>query len=171
MNTEYSVGNLRLHFESRTRRRGFVALSYAVFAMVDLALNFLGPKINQGTNLHLKEATGAWIICGCGVLFVALFIVFTGVSGDMHTHGDEREMHRREHAHFRAYRFLGYSLVAALFAGYFRGPNPVTPLLPLVARDFLMQLPYIILGATGILYITLPQAILLWTEPDMDPDS
>jgi hypothetical protein len=31
-----------------------------------------------------------------------------------------------------------------------------------------LQLPHFLLVATGILYVTLPQAILLWTEPDMD---
>lgn len=168
MDTEYAVGNIRIRFESRARRRWFVTLCYAVFAIVDLALNFLGPKLNQGINLNLKDATGAWIICVCGVLFVALFLVLTWLAGDMRARGDERETHRRDHAHYVAYYLLGYGLVAALFAAYFRGPNPVTPLLPLALREFLMQLPYIIVVATGILYITLPQAILLWTEPDLE---
>jgi hypothetical protein len=44
----------------------------------------------------------------------------------------------------------------------------ITPLLPVALRGYLTQLPSIILWATGILYVTLPQAILLWTEPDMD---
>ena len=170
MNTEYAVGHLRMHFESRARRRWFVALCFAVFAIVDLALNFLGPKLNQGINLNLKDATGAWIICVCGVLSVALFIVLTWLAGDMRARGDERETHRRDHAHYLAFYFLGYGLIAALFAAYFRGPNPVTPLLPLAVREVLMQLPYIILVATGILYVTLPQTILLWTEPDMEAE-
>jgi hypothetical protein len=42
--------------------------------------------------------------------------------------------------------------------------------LPLALRGCLMQLPSIILWATGILYFTLPQAILLWTEPDMEQE-
>lgn len=170
MNTEYAVGSLRIHFESRARRRWFVALCFVVFAIFDLALNLLGTKLNQGINLNLKDATGAWIICTSGVLFVALFIVLTWLAGDMRARGDERETHRRDRAHYVAYYSLGYGLIAALFAAYFRGPNPITPLLPLTQREFLMQLPYIILVATGILYITLPQAILLWTEPDMEDE-
>jgi hypothetical protein len=168
MNTEYALGKLRIRFESRARRRWFVALCFVAFAIADLVLNLVGPMLNQGIHLNLNDATGAWIVCVCGVLFIALFIVLTGLSGNMHARGDERESHRRDHAHFVAYYFLGYGLVAALFAGYFRGPNPIMPLLPLAVRGFLLQLPYIILVATGILYITLPQAILLWTEPDMD---
>jgi hypothetical protein len=171
MRTEYVVGNLRIPFESRLRRRWFVALCYAVFALTDFALNFLGPKLNQGINVNLTAATGAWIICGCGTLFVGFFIVFSWVAGDMRARGDERETHRRDHAHFRAYYFLGYGLIAALFAGYFKGPNPITPLLPPALQQFLLQLPYIVLVATGMLYLTLPQAILLWTEPDMEPDA
>ena len=166
MNTEYAVGNIRIHFESRARRRWFVALCYAVFAATDLVLCFLSPKLNPSGNP--KVIAGAWIITGCGILFVALFIVLTWLGGDMRARGDEREIYRRDHAHYLAYYFLSYGLIAALFASYFRGPNPVTPILSLALQGFLVQLPYIILGWTGILYITLPQAILLWTEPDME---
>ena len=171
MNTEYAVGNIRIHFESRARRRWFVALCFGVFAVFDLVLNFLGPKLNQGINLNLKDTTGTWVICVCGVLFVALFIVLTWLAGDMRARGDERETNRRDHAHYVAYYSLSYGLIAVVFAAYLRGPNPVTLLLPQAFREFLTQLPYIMLVATGILYITLPQAILLWTEPDLEPTS
>jgi hypothetical protein len=163
MNTEYAVENIRIRFESRARRRWFVALVYTVLAVFLLATVFLNKQ----------EAAGAWIVVGCCILFVGLFIVFTWIAGDMRTRGDEREIHRRDHAHFRAYRalgcvLLGYVLIGALFAGYFREPNPITPLAPLALRGFLMQLPNVLLMATVLLYATLPQAILLWTEPDMD---
>jgi hypothetical protein len=163
MNTEYAVGNIRIRFESRARRRWFVALFYTVLAVFLLATFFLNKE----------EAAGAWITVGCAILFVGLLIVFTWIAGDMRTRGDEREMHRRDHAHFRAYRALGYFLlgsflIGALFAGYFRGPNPITSLVPLTLRGFLMQLPNVLLMATVLLYATLPQAILLWTELDMD---
>lgn len=163
MNTEYTVGNIRIRFESRARRRWFVTLVYAVLAVFLLAIFFL----------NTEEAAGAWIRVGCGILFVGLFIVFTWIAGDMRTRGDEREMHRRDHAHFRAYRVLGYFLlgsvfIGALFAGYFGGPNLIMTVAPWALRGFLMQLPNVLLMATVLLYATLPQAILLWTEPDMD---
>jgi len=41
--------------------------------------------------------------------------------------------------------------------------------LPLALRGYLMQLPFVLLLTTALLYGTLPSAILLWTEPDMDP--
>lgn len=166
MNTEYVVGYIRIHFESRARRRGLVALCYAVFAAADLAWVSLSPKVNPSANP--KDATSAWVVAGCMILSVLLFIVFTGIAGDMRARGDERETHRRDHAYFRAYFVLGNFLLGALFAGYFRGSNPITPQVPLVLRVVLVQLAPMLLGAAGILYITLPQAILLWTEPDMD---
>ena len=162
MNTEYTVGNIRIRFESRARRRWFVALVYTVLAVFFLAV-FL---------LNKEEAPGAWVRVGCGILFVGLFIVFTWIAGDMRRRGDEREMRRRDHAHFMAYRVFAYLLAGyvliALFAGYFGGPNLIMTLAPLALRGFLMQLPNVLLMATVLLYATLPQAILLWTEPDMD---
>ena len=161
MKTEYAVGNIRIHFESRARRRWFVALVYAVLAAFELAGFFVRAKITASP----------WIDAGCAILFVALFIVFMGVAGDMRARGDEREMHRRDHAHFKAYRLFFYILagafVGAIFAGYFGGPNLIAPLVPLALRRFLVK-PIFLTVAAFLLYATLPQAILLWTEPDME---
>jgi len=161
MRTEFILGNTRIRFESRARRRWFVALVYALLAALELAW----------FSDYARGMVGGWIISVCLIFGVALLLVFSSLAGDMRARGDEREMHRRDHAHFRAYYFLGYGLIAALFAGYFRGPNPITPLVPPALRASLVQLPYFLLVATGILYLTLPQAILLWTERDMEPDA
>jgi len=166
MNTEYAVGNIRIRFESRTRRRWFVALFYTMLA----AVGFAGFFARTGS------IAGAWIVIGCAVLFAAFVIVFTWIAGDMRTRGDEREIHRRDHAHFVAYRILLYSAaavvsyfgIAALFAGFFRGSNPIMPLLPHALRGFLAQLPHFLVPAVCVFFGTLPQAILLWTEPDME---
>ena len=161
MRTEYLVGNMRIGFASQARRRWFVALVYAVLAVFDLAMCYLTAK----------ETVGAWIISGMLILlilFVGLMIIFSWIAGDMRCRGDEREMYRRDHAHYLAYHFLGWALFGALFAGNFRGPNPIAPHLPLALRALLVQLPYFLLLATVFLYATLPQAVLLWTEPDME---
>jgi hypothetical protein len=164
MKTEYAVGNIRIRFESRARRRWFVALIYAVLAVYIV----LAPFNLTNLSFNRKETTFEWMVAGCGILFLALWIVFSWLAGDMRTRGDEREMHRREHAHFRAYYFVGYGVVAVLFASFFAEPNPITLLLPLALRTFLIKLPQVLLLATILTYITLPQAILLWTEPDME---
>jgi VanZ family protein len=168
MKTEYAVGKIRIHFESRARRRRFVALIYAVLLVYAVLAAF---EITQRSLSGRVTATYAWIVAGFGILFVALWIVFTWLGGDMGARGDERETHRRDHAHFRAYYVLGIGLVAALFTGFFADPNPIAPLLPLALRTFLIKLPQMLLMDTIFIYITLPQAILLWTEPDMEPEA
>jgi hypothetical protein len=150
MNNEYAVGNFRIRFETQARRRWFVALVYTALAVFMLA----------GLFLSHKHTTGAWFTASCGIL--------SWLAGDPHARGDEREVHRRDHAHFRAYCALGFFLFGALIAGSFRGPDPITPHLPLAWRGYLMQLPFVLLLTTALLYGTLPSAILLWTEPDMD---
>jgi hypothetical protein len=165
MRTDYVVGNIRIHFESQARRRRYVALIYAMLLVYAVLAAF---EITQ-RSLNGKVATiTQWIVAGCGILFVILWIVFTWLGGDMRAGGDEREMHRRDHAHFRAYYVLAYCLVAALFASFFAEPNSITLLLPVALRTFLIKLPQVLLMATIFIYITLPQAILLWTEPDME---
>jgi hypothetical protein len=159
MKTELVLGNIRIRFESRTRRRRFVAFVYAALAVFCIAWCSFNPK----------ETIGALIISGVMILGTALMIVFSSITGDMYAHGDEREMHRRADAYFKAYSLLGKFAVAALFAGtYFRGYNPIAPLLPVALRGGMVQWPYVLLMATGILYFTLPPAMLLWTEPDME---
>jgi hypothetical protein len=164
MKTELALGNFRIHFESRSRRRWFVALCYAVFALSDLFWCFLNPKMNPSAGP--EGATGAWIVAGCMILSLVLVLVMGGFSADQRGHGDERERHRREHSISRAYPFIGFGIMASLFAGSFDIPTagPVS----LSAHEFLVQLTYILLMATFFLYVTLPQAILLWTEPNMD---
>lgn len=166
MKTELAVGTFRIHFESRSRRRLFVALCYAVFSLSDLAWCFLNPKMNPGASP--EDATGAWIIAGCMFLSVVLVMVLTGFSSDLRARGDERETRRREHSVSRAYPYVGFGIMAALFAGSFGVTNPATSPMSQALRDFLVQLAFILLMATFFLYVTLPQAILLWTEPDME---
>ena len=161
MKTEYAVGNFRIRFESRARRRWFVALLYAALTVFDLAMCYLTAK----------ATAGAWLISVVlilVILFGGLSIVFSWIAGDMRGRGDEREMHRRDHAHYLAYYALFYFLVGELIVGNYHGPNPITPFLPQALRALLAQLPYFLFLATFFLYLSLPQAILLWTEPDLE---
>jgi len=159
MNTEYAIGKIRIPFASQARRRWFVGLFYAAEAVVCLAwCSFNNPK----------EAIDAWILSGCMFLLVGMLIIFTGIAGDMRSRGDEREMHRRDHAHYLAYRALTYVVLGAFLAGAFRGPNTLRTLNAAAVRVGMVQWPQVLLMAVFLLYISLPQAILLWTEPDMD---
>ena len=167
MKTEYAVGNIRFHFESRASRRRFVTFIYAVLLIYAVLAAF---EVTQRSLSGRVTTTFEWIVAGFGILFVALWIVFTWLAGDQRARGDEREMRRRDHAHFRAYYVLGIGLMTAFFAGAFPDPNPFAPLLPLALRTFLIKLPQLLLMDTILLYITLPQAILLWTESDMETE-
>jgi hypothetical protein len=164
MNTEYAVGNLRIRFESQSRRRWFVGLCYSVFSVTSLIWCFLNPKMNPGAGP--EEAIGAWIIAGCMFFSLVLVMVLTGLSGDLRAHGDERETRRREHSISRAYPLIGFGIMASVFASSFG--MPTAGHVPPAVRDFLVQLTFILSMATLFVYVTLPQAILLWTEPDMD---
>jgi len=163
MNTEYALGNLRLHFESRAHRRWLVAFFYTIVA----ALGFAPFSAHPHT-------LSVWLVSVVCVLFGALFIVFTWIAGDPRLRGDEREMRRRDHAHYVAYRILLYGFLAVFacyfvaipFFRHFSAPNASALFLTVVLSGSLRQ--HFLLMAVAVLYPTLPQAVLLWTEPDME---
>lgn len=78
---------------------------------------------------------------------------------------DERELHQRDHAHFLAFQWITIALVAPWILAYSRMLRPRFVLIPgMTADEF-----YFAFALIGMmLLLTLPQAILLWTEPDMD---
>jgi len=69
---------------------------------------------------------------------------------------DEREIHRRDRMHFYAYRFV----VALLLLGYVLGGDPFN--YPRLSRA-------LFLGGV-VIGLTLPQALLLWMEPDVEAE-
>jgi hypothetical protein len=69
---------------------------------------------------------------------------------------DEREIHRRDRMHFYAYRFV----VALLLLGYVLGGDPFN--YPQLSRA-------LFLGGV-VIGLTLPQALLLWMEPDVEAE-
>jgi hypothetical protein len=70
---------------------------------------------------------------------------------------DERELHRRDRMHFYSYRLV----LAFLIFAFFLGTRPFQ----------LPQLSHNLVLAGIVLGLTLPQALLLWLEPDMDFES
>ena len=83
---------------------------------------------------------------------------------------DER-MLRREHSYFKAYSVFGKLVVAVrslptLISG---DHNPIYAGCCLWrCGDGIVGSPSALFMAIGLLYLTLPQAILIWTEPDME---
>jgi hypothetical protein len=70
------------------------------------------------------------------------------------SHNDERDLRRRDRMHFYAYRIV----VSLVVLGYFLG------------RDSFghPQVGHAVMVVAVILGLTLPQALLLWIEPDME---
>ena len=79
---------------------------------------------------------------------------------------DERELHQRDWAHYKAYQVIFIMLGVLLLLASDVRVKAARPLswLPLSADELLFGF---VLAAILIAF-TLPQAILLWTEPDME---
>jgi hypothetical protein len=163
MKTEPVLLGKHLVMANRARRRLLVAVVYTWIALCIVVWFYFYAISLYG----YAKVLASW----CLFLAFVPFIVFWALTGDMLAHGDEREMHQRDHAHFMAYRFLGSVTVAALFAAFQTGPHPIIPAPGPLLRAILGQLPTAVLIAALLLYLTLPQAILLWTEPDIEKDA
>lgn len=88
---------------------------------------------------------------------------------------DERELSQRDHAHFIAYRALALIVMLAFFL-QFTQSSPFFYKHVAFWTSFgfstiaLNRVTYVLLQAGYILALTLPPAVRLWTEPDMEPD-
>ena len=160
MRTDFVLYGIRINIASRSRRRWLVALLYAAFALLIVAW----------CAFDVQSTWGFILFCAFGILsrFLGgrsyddgLLPAFEG--------GDERERYRRYRAGYIAYEWLDLAFFPALIAAVVK-MNP--RLIPANAAFhlFLDRLPYGLMIAVGILYYTLPQCILLWTEPDMEAE-
>ena len=78
---------------------------------------------------------------------------------------DERELSRRDLAHYRAYQPITAAMMVILvLAAMTLHPTRWIPIALLQSLLFAVAL------YTTVLAITLPSAIILWTEPDVDLD-
>jgi hypothetical protein len=152
MNTTFELLGKRINLAPRSHRRMFVVVIYAGFAVWIMGI------------LSGARYFGLF----SGILCVVCLLALAAVAGTGYEGGDEREVHRRDHVFFVAHRQLSWVLVVLLFTSWFRGPNPISAAVSPPVRALLEQLPFAVLFALVALYATLPQAILLWTEPDME---
>jgi hypothetical protein len=80
---------------------------------------------------------------------------------------DERALRRRDHAHYVAFQSLGSLVALAFILKYF----DINSMLPTVlTTEWVNRIIFGILQVSWIEIMSLPQAILLWTEPDMETD-
>jgi hypothetical protein len=81
-------------------------------------------------------------------------------------------MRRRDHAHYVSQQFIG-GVVSAAFALEFsiNSHMPGEPGVFGIPDAPAARIVYCLLQVAYIAVMTLPQAILLWTEPDMEEDA
>jgi hypothetical protein len=96
-------------------------------------------------------------------ILLGLYLRLSNIS-DRDWQNDERELQLRDHAHFQAYQAIAVLLaVLWLLSGWSTSTSSMLTWLhvPIQAAISTLALSAVLLA------ITLPQAILLWSEPDM----
>jgi hypothetical protein len=98
-------------------------------------------------------------------LALGLRIYATVPVDDRAYRNDERELQQRDHAHYLAYQAVGVALVVPWMMADMRMLKPQWMHWAGMSAD---QILYGVMLAIVLIVFTLPQAILLWTEPDME---
>ena len=189
MKAELVLMGKRVDMAPQTHRRALVVLIYAALAALMAALFFADRWRTTGYYLVFATFLVNRLFLG-GYNFGGLIKPFSGKPprspdgpppfvllalrvyhpepAENEYRSDERELQQRDRAHYNAYQWIASTLVVLwLLAGWntFR-PHllawiPVSPSL----------LIYGIVLAAIVVALTLPQAILLWTEPDMEEEA
>jgi hypothetical protein len=185
MKAELVLMGKQIDMAPRAHRRTLVVVIYATLAVFMVCLWLLDRWRSSGTYVILATMlVNRWFLGG--YYFGGLIKPFSGKGPRRETvlppppfltlalrvywphpeegeyRNDERELHQRDRVHYQAYQFILY-----IFLGFC--------LLANLGGHFLMRRPLLayelfygpVLVAIVIAY-TLPQAILLWTEPDME---
>jgi hypothetical protein len=93
------------------------------------------------------------------------------VDNDRELRFDERALRRRDHAHYVSHRFLDVLITVGFFLEFLNYISEGSGIetLRLNSND-VHRITYYLLQIGFITVCTLPQAILLWTEPDMEAE-
>lgn len=181
MKTYLSFFGRKLNLASRERRRWFVVIFYIVAAMLicadwhpggghgsgapDVVLwIFWGGAFLGGTFCpYGTRLEGNCLIKPFGGNRTLRSSLFGGAKrSDLRN--DERDLARRDRAHYHAYGILGGILMLA-FMFY---DEPVYHTVSLEAQR---RFVFLLLQIGVTLAFSLPAAIILWTEPDLIPES
>jgi hypothetical protein len=158
MKTHIDFLGMHVNLAPRSHRRWLVVFFYV--AMMSWTL-----RLCIGTDFLRAVTLGSLLI------FAIALLVFVGYAGFGEVGGDEREIHRRDHAYFIAHRKMSLLVFLAAFAVSLRGFGPLEGFLPAASRGLIMEgLARGVMFTLIMTFVTLPQAIILWTEPDLDPD-
>jgi len=188
MKAELTLLGKRIDMASRARRRTLVVLIYAALAALMVGLFFAdhwrttGYYLVFATFLINRFFLGGYNFGGLikpfsgkpphrsdappPFLLLALRVYPTEPSTSEYR-SDERELGQRDHTHYQAYQWIASVLaVLWLLAGWNTFKPQLLAWIP-VSPGLLL---YGLVLAAMVVALTLPQSILLWTEPDMEED-
>jgi len=196
MKTELLLFGKHINMASQERRRRLVTLIYTGLATLMAACWFLDHwRLSTVTIILSASYISRLVLGGYGAEGKGIIKPFLGnevraryvknpnstwsrlakrtipkITDEREFSSDEREVHLRDSAHEVAYRRLGIVILSAFMVAYFK--NGLLPLMlevgVVISPVFFDQAIYGLLIASFILFLTLPQSILLWTEPDME---
>jgi len=190
MRAELVLLGRRVDMAQRGRRRALVVEIYAGLAALMVGLWFADQWHTTGTYVFWAAMLACRLFLG-GYYNGGLVKPFTGKGpkqndapppllllklrvyapllavSDGGFRNDERELKQRDRAHYQAYQAVGIAVAVAWFAVYMGMLRPAwlhwIPMTP-------FQIFYALTIATLMMFLTLPQCILLWTEPDMEAE-
>lgn len=186
MNAELVFFGKRVDMAQRHRRRMLVIAIYAALAVIMIALTqwrigsayffwvillacrlFLGGYHSGGLIKPFNEKGPMRADAPPPLLLLKLRVYqhVPGANGESYRN-DERELHQRDRAHYRAYQVIAIACSVVWFYSAMRRNTDLLGWLPFSPDAVYYGLMMVILT----LFLTLPQVILLWTEPDMDAD-
>jgi hypothetical protein len=187
MNSELVLIGKRISLASRSRRRWLVVFTYVGLAII-ASLSFRASPFESfavlfGTTLFVNgfflggDYLGGLVKPFSGKPRESVVVMSTpghllkwgfhraSEPGKSDVRNDERELVQRDRAHYKAYRILYVAIALPILVildrrdGLHMFPATTIPL-EVLLYDFLL--------AAWVLYSTLPQAILIWGEPDME---
>jgi len=190
MRAELTFFGHTLDMARQSRRRALVVVLYLALAVLMVALYllthwrgsgaymfwaamlacrlFLGGYYNSGLVKPFNNKPSRQSNAAPPLLLLKLRIYQPVLSADENAScNDERELNQRDRAHYLAYQAVGVSVIIPMFLASLRILHPALLAFIPMTPD---QMYYGLLVITLTLFLTLPQSILLWTEPDMEKE-
>lgn len=191
MNAEVLILGRRISMASQARRRILVVAIYAAFTLLMAVLWFTTQWRGTGAYLIWAAMLACRLFLG-GYYAGGLVKPFNGKAPKQYQmpnsllalklriyqpipeddqaayRNDERELHQRDHAHYLAFQAVGVAVCVPMLMASMRLIRPsLMGWIPMQPDAMYYGLTLVAI----ILFLTLPQAILLWTEPDMEPEN
>lgn len=190
MNAEIVLFGRRVNMAQRARRRALVACIYAALAVLLVVLWFANHWHGTGAYVFFAAMIACRLFLG-GYYPGGLVKPFNGkmpkqsdmpppllalklhvyrpvlAADETRYRNDERELDQRDRAHYAAYQAIGVAISVPWLLSSLRIGHPR------LLAGFGMSPDEMYFGLLLIvltLFLTLPQAIHLWTEPDMETE-